>query len=131
MLSGTCSSREDNCIGVQELLGFLLATETFKEFIVGNTWLAWCDNHGVVFSVLAGGNRAMDANLLIAQLWLWIAKHDVDFENQCGTHTHTKSTLADVPTRDSLDLVVEFQAAWAGAMRHRVFQGDLVRTRCI
>ena len=66
--------------GIQELLAVLLAAETFNEYIVGHTWVTWCDNHGVVCSVLAGANGAMDANLLIAQLWLWVALNDVDFE---------------------------------------------------
>ena len=51
----------------------------------------------------------MDANLLIAQLWLWIAKHDAEFEIHA---LHTKSTVADGPTRKSLDMVEELEAVW-------------------
>ena len=73
--------------------------------------MTWCDN-GVVYSVLAGGNKAMDANLLIAQLWLWIAKHDVEFEINA---VHTNSTVADGPTRHCLDMVEELDAVWLEA----------------
>ena len=104
--------REDHCIGVQELVGVILAAETFQVSIKGSTWVTWCDNHGVVFSVLAGGNRAMDANLLIAHLWSWIARHDVEFEINA---VHTKCTVADGPTRHCPDMVKELDAVWLKA----------------
>ena len=51
----------------------------------------------------------MYANLFIAQLWLWIAKHDVEFEINA---VHTTSTVADGPTRHCLDMIHELGAVW-------------------
>ena len=103
--------RDDKSIGIQELLAVLLMAETFADMVKHNTWTTWCDNQGVVASLVKGANRVTDANLVIAQFWLWIAKMEVDFE---ANQVHTHSTVADGPTRERLDIIAELNAQFTG-----------------
>ena len=46
--------RNDKSIGIQELLAVLLMAETFANLVKDNTWTTWCDNQGVVSSLIKG-----------------------------------------------------------------------------
>ena len=72
--------REDNQIGLQELMAVLLGTSTFKEEVQGAKLSSWIDNDGVLLSLLKGGNRACDANVLIGKWWLDMARQKTAVE---------------------------------------------------
>ena len=87
----------------------MFAAASFAPWLAGADWIAWIDNSGVVHSIINGGNKACDANLVIAKFWLFLAQFDMDF---WGWTVHTKSNLADGATRDDTSFADRLNATW-------------------
>ena len=69
--------REDNEIGVPELLAIALLLHIFSDKLDGRALFAWCDNFGVVGPSKNGGSRTVDVNAVIGRMWLHLAQLDV------------------------------------------------------
>jgi len=101
--------RQDNQIGMQELLAVPLALETFKFWLKGTLATIYIDNNGVLGGLIRGSCAAIDLNQAIGQLWLDIA------ELQVGLHAvrvESKANIADGPTREFLELLSELGATF-------------------
>ena len=101
--------REDNKIGVQELLAIALLLATFPDKIEGKAMFAWCDNFGVVGAIKNGGSRTVDVNAVIGRLWLHMARLDAPV---VFYYVHTKSNVADGATRNDCSFAEKFGAVW-------------------
>ena len=101
--------REDNKIGVQELLAIALLLETFPDKIEGRAMFAWCDNFGVVGAIKNGGSRTVDVNAVIGRMWLHLARLDAPV---VFYYVHTKSNVADGATRNDCSFAEKYGAVW-------------------
>ena len=90
--------REDNQIGIQELLAVPLALHTFYDEMYGTEALCFGDNDGVVASLIRGSNSALDVNLCVGQIWLDINRMHLAL---LLARVEGKANVADAPSRDS------------------------------
>ena len=111
--------RYDHYIGIQELLGIVLAIGTWPHIFRNVVWTAWIDNQGVLHGILKGSMNGPESNALVGSMWLYLAEQDVDL--YCG-RVESKANIADGPTRYDLSIIYSLQAsfcspawpAWAG-----------------
>ena len=105
--------REDNYIGLLELVGVVLTWSTFKTAIAGSYWTAYCDNSGVVHGCANGSTNGLltnDVNNMIGRFWLEIAKADVSF---FIAQVETDANGSDEVTRVQVSQLVEkLEAEW-------------------
>ena len=94
--------REDNQIGVQEMLGVLLLLESFSELLQGALLTLYIDNDGVLGSCIKGSSHSPEINLFVGRMWLGLAffKIDVVF-----VRVESEANIADGPTRDDVKLL--------------------------
>ena len=99
--------RNDNEIQAKEFLGVLLAYATFNDMLLGQFWTIFCDNTSVHNLVLNGcaGITAGDLNMVAGKLWLSLVKDDIAMHMG---RVPSKSNIADDPTRDNMELLIEF-----------------------
>ena len=101
--------RNDEQINFLELAAVALALSTFQQFLRGQAWTAWIDNQGVVGSLIRGSSRTADANSVIAQMWLLVAKYNIALE---VGRVASSANIADGPTRVVLDWVRRTEAVF-------------------
>ena len=93
---GDFLQRNDNFIGVLELLAPVLALGTWGDKMADTLWTAWIDNQGVLHSLLRGSSVADDLNTLIGRMWMVLAKIQCDLSVM---RVESKANIADGPTR--------------------------------
>ena len=115
--------REDNYIGLLELVGVVLTWSTFKTAIAGSFWTAYCDNSGVVHGCANGSTNGLltnDVNNMIGRFWLEIAKADVSF---FIAQVETDANGSDEVTRVQVSQLVEkLEAEWVAPVVPQWFE---------
>ena len=101
--------RGEHQIGVQEMLGVMLAWATFESVLCGSLWTAFIDNDGVLGAILKGGSGAPEINIAVGQFWLGVARASVGFH---GARVESKANVADGPSRDDLSEIRRLGARW-------------------
>jgi hypothetical protein len=94
--------REDDQIGMQELLAVPLALHTFQSEVSGTEALCFGDNDGVVASLIKGSNKALDTNLCVGQIWLDVNKFHIAL---VLARVESKANVADDPSRDRFEFL--------------------------
>ena len=69
--------RNDNYIGILEMLAIILGFYTFASMIRGNLVTVFNDNAGVVHSVFRAESRSPEVNQMVARLWLRVATEQI------------------------------------------------------
>ena len=69
--------RQDNYIGILEMLAIILGVYTFASMIQGNLVTVYNGNSGVVHSVLRAASRSPEINQMVARLWLRVATEKI------------------------------------------------------
>ena len=88
----------DNCqIQVLELAAVLLCLGTFPDMLQNSLWLSFNDNDAARGSLNKGTSGAEDMAILIGRFWMTTTRLGTGF---CSWRVHTKSNVADGPTRD-------------------------------
>ena len=102
-------ARNDDQIGMQELLAIPLAFETFSSLVEGTLSTIFIDNNGVLGGLIRGSCMAADLNQAIGNLWLDIARLQVGLH---AVRVESKANIADGPTREFLSLLGELGASF-------------------
>ena len=89
--------RGDHQIGNQEMLAIVLALETVpREVLDGACVTLFCDNDGVLHSMIKGSSRCTETNQMIGRCWYQIMRRRI------GLHllrVQSKANIADLPSR--------------------------------
>jgi len=101
--------REDNYIGLLELLAPILAWATFRAELQGRLWSAFIDNQGVVHNLFKGTAASEEADFLVGKLWLELAVSETALFVQ---RVESKANVADDPTRNSTVFLEKLGACW-------------------
>ena len=101
--------RNDDQIGMQELLAIPLAFESFRDLMDDALWLLAVDNQGVLHALVSGRSAAADVNSAVGRIWLDMAKHRVALH---VVRVESAANIADGPTRESTELLEELGAIW-------------------
>jgi hypothetical protein len=96
------NERNDDQIGMQELLAIPLAYETFKGLMRGKLATIYIDNVGAMSCLIKGSSRASDINSSIGYIWkdlviLGIGAH--------FTRVESKANVSDGPTRSRFEVL--------------------------
>ena len=102
-------TRNDDQIGMQELLAIPLALETFSNEIEGSLCSLYIDNNGVLGGLIRGSSVAADLNQAIGHLWLDIARLQIGL---FAVRVESAANIADGPTREFLSLLGELGASF-------------------
>ena len=92
--------REDNMIGVLELMAVLLVAETWKADISSARWQAYIDNKGVLFSIINASCKAPDLNLIVGKFWRSLHATSTDLT---AFRVESKANIADAGSREGGD----------------------------
>ena len=101
--------REDQQIGVQEMLAVLLTWGTFQCHLSESLWTCFVDNDGVLGAILKGSSRAPEVNIAVGHLWLALAQQSV------GLHVarvESGANVSDGPTREEFGDLQRLGAVW-------------------
>jgi hypothetical protein len=101
--------REDNQIGMQELLAFPLAVLTFADLLEDTLGICFIHNDGVLSSLLKGSNTALDANLCVGQIWLDLTRLKV---GMLLARVESGANVADAPSRDEFSFLTRVKAVF-------------------
>ena len=102
-------ARDDDQIGMQELLAIPLAFETFSSLVQGTLCTIFVDNNGVLGGLIRGSCMAADLNQAIGSVWLDIARLQIGLH---AVRVESKANIADGPTREFLSLLGELGASF-------------------
>ena len=102
-------ARNDDQIGMQELLAIPLAFETFASEVKDTLSTLFVDNNGVLGGLIRGSCMAADLNQAIGSLWLDIARLQIGLH---AVRVESKANIADGPTREFLGLLGELGASF-------------------
>ena len=105
--------REDNHIGILELLAPILAWATFRVELQGRLWTAFIDNQGVVHNLLRSTAASENASYLTGRFWLELATSETALYVQ---RVESKANVADDPTRNSTIFLQKLGAQWREPM---------------
>ena len=95
--------QRDDQICMQELLAVPLAYCTFAAVVEGALWFLYVDNQGVLHGLLSGRAGADDLNYAVGQAWLDMTSMGI---SMTGTRVESKANVADGPTRDYFEILV-------------------------
>ena len=91
------AERGDHQIGNQEMLSIVLALESVpKEVLDGACVTLFCDNEGVLHSMIKGSSRCTETNQMIGRCWYQIMRRRI------GLHllrVQSKANIAYLPSR--------------------------------
>ena len=76
-LSSQFLERDDNQIGVLEVVAVVASLATFMDKISGAEVLVFIDNQGVLGSLSKAQSRSPEVNTMVGQIWLKAATEDV------------------------------------------------------
>ena len=102
-------ARDDDQIGMQELLAIPLAFETFSSEVRNTLSIIFIDNNGVLGGLIRGSCMAADLNQAIGNVWLDIARLQIGLH---AVRVESKANIADGPTREFLALLGELGASF-------------------
>ena len=102
-----------NCqIEVLELAAVLLCLGTFGDLLQSRLWLSFNDNDAARGSLNRGTSGAEDMALLVGRFWMTTTKLQTGF---FSWRVHTKSNIADGPTRNHWTAIRRLQAQFRPA----------------
>ena len=104
---GQLLQRNDNQIGVLEMLAVALLFWTFPVLLSGSAATIFIDNDGVLYSLLKGASRAPE--MCIAAGHIWLKSVALETAMWFG-RVESKANLADGPTRCDLRVLEELGA---------------------
>jgi hypothetical protein len=110
--------RKDAQIMGLELLAIAVGLCTFADALRGRSVGLFCDNVGGEHALAAGAARAPDHNRLIHSMWMLAMKLGLGLMVQ---RVPTKDNIADLPSRESYDLLEKIGAIWVKPVLHHVF----------
>ena len=99
--------RGDHQIGFQEMLATVLLWGTFRDVLTEALLTVYIDNDGVLLSLIKGSGGGPETNMLIGQMWLDFAFRTTGVGL---ARVESKSNVADGPTRDFFDVLVQLGA---------------------
>ena len=80
----------------------LAAVYTFRELLAGTRVVVFIDNTAALNTAIKGWSRRQDANGVVHQLWLLLARAGIDAQ---WLYAPSKLNLADDPSRGKLCLL--------------------------
>ena len=101
--------RQDNYIGLLELIAPLLALGTWPELFRNVLWTAFIDNSGALHALVKGTSMSPEANELVGRMWLSLCDAQVSLFCQ---RVESKSNVADGPTRHDFSQVQSLGAVF-------------------
>ena len=105
----TFAPRRDEQIMGQELLAIAVGMSTFANRLAGRSVRVWTDNAGGEGALKCGAAHSSDHNMLVHGIWL------LAWRLGCGLwieRVPTKENLADLPSRESYELVGSIGGVW-------------------
>ena len=91
-----CLLRRKTQINLYELLAVLVAIHTFQESLAGKRVVVFVDNTAALNTAIRGWSPREDANGIVHQLWMVIARAGIDAQ---WVYVPSKLNLADGPSR--------------------------------
>ena len=96
------ADRGDSQIGNQEMLSICLALESLGSTCEGAVVILFCDNAGVLHSMMRGSSRCVETNQMIGRTWYEAMRKRI------GLHllkVQSKANIADLPSRQDFALL--------------------------
>ena len=101
--------KNDNYIGILEMLAIILGVYTFASLIQGNLVTVFNDNAGVVHSVLRAASRIPEINQMVARLWLRVATEKL---GMVISKVESDANPSDEPSRLVFTWMNKHNAIW-------------------
>jgi hypothetical protein len=117
-LMAVFQQRKDNQIMGLELLGIALGLCTFASMLSGRSVRAYCDNVGGEHAMAAGAARSKDHNRMIHSMWMLALQLDIAL---WVDRVPTKENIADLPSRESYELLENLGATWVEPLLNNAF----------